>query len=106
VPEPVSADPSVQAGPVRQSGHHAGHTVAIQRSVGPDRGQEHLPVNPVVATVGPQIGGQGFADLGGQRHELVILAFAGDAHSAGAPVQIIQAELGDLSRPQPEPGKQ
>jgi len=68
--------------------------------------QEHMPLAPVCAAMIVEVDRQRFADLDGQRHQLVIVALAGDPHRGGAPVHIIEQQPGGLSRAQPQPGQQ
>ncbi|MCY7340433.1 MAG: hypothetical protein LH603_00820 [Pseudonocardia sp.] len=78
---------AVDAGP---PGHHRGDPAAAQRPVWGDPTQEHMPPAPVCAAMILQVDRQRFADLDGQRHQLVIVALAGDPHRGRTPVHIIE----------------
>ena len=54
----------------------------------------------------PEVGGQGFADVGGQRQAVVLASLAPHLQLAGPPIDVIEFQGDDLARPQPQAGQQ
>jgi hypothetical protein len=53
----------------------------------------------------PEVGGQGFADVGGQRQAGVLASLAPHLQLAGPPIDVIELQGEDLARPQPQAGQ-
>ena len=100
------------AKPVRPDDRHARpHTGATHdardpiRAERPDRrdgSQEHLTMHGAVLAPSSQVGGDRLTDVVWQRELVFVTALAVNHDLAGPPVNVIEAEVGDLASPQPE----
>src|SRR5262245_7005369 len=54
----------------------------------------------------PEVDGQGFADVGGQRQAGVPASLAPHLQLAGSPIDVIELQGEDLARPQPQAGQE
>ena len=104
VPQPVRAEPG-QPGPPAGTGHDRADRSSGQWSDRGAHGDEHrVRLTP---RAGPgQVAGHRGTHRGGQRQPFHPGALAADQHLAVKPVEVVQAERGDLGAPQPEVGQQ
>ena len=71
----------------------------------PDRrnsSQEHLTVHSALRAAPAQVGDDRLADVVRQREAVLVAALAPDHDLAGSPVDVLQAQAGDLAGPQSE----
>ena len=106
MPEHVSAaERTVDAGSVQGSPHDALHGDAAEGDDWSYVRQEYAPRRhpwPVLFDVGDDR----VAQLLGQRQPLLAPRLAGDGQPALRPVDLIEAQMGDLARAEPEPREQ
>jgi hypothetical protein len=105
VPQPVRVD-RAQPGPLpgREHGHRdpTGRQAPVRR-LDPD---EHAAVQGRGRPAPPQPVRDCLACVGGQREAVATVSLTGDGDLAAPPVDVVQAQPGDLARAQPKPRQQ
>ena len=87
--------------------HRLGDAAAGQATVRCPDPQKHLPGTfERFRAAGTQPSGDRLTGIGGQREPLAAVTLAAHGELPGSPVDVVQAQRGDLAGTQPEPGHQ
>ena len=103
VPQAVRADRR-QPGPVARGADHPRDRAAVEPGRGRVHPQEQRPALAARATA--KVGHDRLADIDRQRQHVVTAALAANEQLAATPVEVIEAQRGDLPGAQPEPRQQ
>ena len=96
---------AIDAGPVQSPAHDALYRHAAERDHWSDLGQEDARARQ--ARPGPfDVGDEGVADLLRERQTLLAMRLSADGQHALIPVDLREAEVGNLACPQSEPGEE